>query len=878
MRRHLLRLCLVLAVIAARAEADSLVTYESTWRYDTTTTDYGTSWRAPQFNDSAWPTGQGEFASVSYVDYRVLTRLAPGTSAFYFRQAFDVADAAQVYSLHLRVEYWDGMAVYINGTQVASGNLPANPTRASFALAHQENMPRLFSPIPPSVLVTGRNVIAIEVHPHAAAPDPIWFGAELWTNDAIRGTPGIHFGPILQDVRTDSVEVVWETESPGDSRLEYGLTSLYGQTVTGASNVTMHRVRIPGLVAGTRYHFRARSGTSASEECTVKTAPLPRRAFRFVATGDNRGPNLIADKVARLAEAERPDMVITTGDLTMRGDTYAGWVTEFDRPLKPLLRNAPIYACPGNHDAAISSYYFQYFDPPQNGTRDYYSFDYGNCHFASINTNLPTAPGSAQYAWLEADLAATTQDWVFVFFHHPPFSEGAHNSSLDIRANLTPLLERYRVDVVFTGHDHDYQRNHMNGVSYIGTGGGGALLGFRTSWSIWNDFYFATESYCVIDVVGGRFSLRAFDVRRNAWMDSLTIVKDLSASPVAESVTVGLGQGGAGRLDAFGDGALDLSHLAWAQAGQAAYRQANGETRPCCADVDGDWQGQLAGGTDEIVSAFGAGANGFLQVLEGMDGQFATRAWIQVPWGAYNAANGETWVSRVQLDGDAADELLVGLGRGGAGQMARFDDANAGHAFLGWSQVPWAAYDTANGETRPACGDMRGNGVDSWAIGLGDGGAGWVPVFHPTDPARPNVGRWVWARVPWSAYQQGPGETRVAAGDIDGDGRAELVVGLGRQGAGWVALLDDALVSHRWMTWTRTGWGAYNSSAGETWPAIADTDGNGVAEVILGLGRGGQGWWEQRGEAPLYQHRRWRQVPWAGYNAANGTTHPTRTR
>lgn len=117
MRSHPLSLCLVIAAIAPSAEADSLVTYESTWRYDTTTTDYGTSWRDPQFNDSAWPTGQGEFASVSYVDYRVLSRLSPGTSAFYFRQAFDVPDAAQVYSLHLRVESWDGMAVYINGTR-----------------------------------------------------------------------------------------------------------------------------------------------------------------------------------------------------------------------------------------------------------------------------------------------------------------------------------------------------------------------------------------------------------------------------------------------------------------------------------------------------------------------------------------------------------------------------------------------------------------------------------------------------------------------------------------------------------------------------------------------------------------------------------------
>lgn len=867
----------LLAAVAALAsalptDAETLLTYESRWRYDATTNDLGTAWRNASFDDSAWPMGGGEFASISYTDAFVRTYLPTGPTGYYYRATFDIADVSLVYSLHARVKYSDGVAIYINGMRVASAGLPVGWTRASLATSHRDAFPVDVPSLPTNVLRTGRNVIAVEVHPHAASPDRSWFAMELWTNGAVRGTPVIRFGPILQDAAPDAITVIWETETPGDSIVEYGLSSRYGQTATGAANVTMHRVRLTGLAPATRYRFRVRSGTSASEECSFRTAPPFRRPFRFVATGDNRGPSLMSDKVARAAAAENPDIVISTGDLTMRGGTRDGWVTEFDRPLAPMLRNAPFYPCLGNHDDGGSSFYYQYFDPPDTGNLDWYSFDYGNCHFVSINSNMPTAPGSAQHVWLEQDLAGTTQDWIFCFFHHPPFSEGAHNSSLDIRANLTPLFERYRVDVVFTGHDHDYQRAHMNGVQYIGTGGGGALLGFRTSWSPWNDFYMATESYVVVDVAGGTLTLRAYDVRHGRWMDEVTLTKDLSVSPVAESIVVGLGVGGEGRVQAVGDAALDLQHLAWGQVGQAAYRQANGETRPAGADVDGD-------GSDEVVVAFGSGAGGFLQVIEGVDGRLVTRAWIRVPWTAYNAANGETWASRAQLDGDVADEILVGLGRGGNGMLARFDDADAGHAFLGWSRVPFAAYNAANGEARPACADTRGTGIDSWAIGLGQGGGGWVPVFHPTDAGRPNAGRWVWARVPWSAYQRGSGETRVAAGDVDGDGRAELVVGLGRTGGGWVAILEDALLNHRWAAWTRVGWRAYQGGGQETWPATADTDGNGIHEVLLGLGNGSNGIWEQRGEAAnLYAHRRWRQVPWGAYNAANGTTHLTRQR
>ena len=68
--------------------------------------------------------------------------------------------------------------------------------------------------------------------------------------------------------------------------------------------------------------------------------------------------------------------------------------------------------------------------------------------------------------------------WTFVYFHHPPWSEGwpGYPGEINVRKILVPLFEQYHVDMVFNGHTHDYERGLRNGVYYIITGGGGCSL------------------------------------------------------------------------------------------------------------------------------------------------------------------------------------------------------------------------------------------------------------------------------------------------------------------------------------------------------------------------------------------------------------------
>lgn len=169
-----------------------------------------------------------------------------------------------------------------------------------------------------------------------------------------------------------------------------------------------------------------------------------------------------------------PDFVLHMGDMVENGSVSSQWTTFFNIE-RNLMRQAPLYGVLGNHEQN-SPLYFMAFHLP--GTERWYSFDYGNAHFIGLEVDgyASYAPGSAQMLWLANDLAQTRQHWKVVFYHIPPYSSGSHGSDLPGREALEPLFIQYGVDLVFNGHDHDYERSSANGIVYIVAGGGGAPL------------------------------------------------------------------------------------------------------------------------------------------------------------------------------------------------------------------------------------------------------------------------------------------------------------------------------------------------------------------------------------------------------------------
>jgi acid phosphatase type 7 len=149
-----------------------------------------------------------------------------------------------------------------------------------------------------------------------------------------------------------------------------------------------------------------------------------------------------------------------------------------------MLRQSVVWSTLGNHDAALdpmlgaspSLPYYQLFTFPTNaqagglasGTEQYYSFDYANIHFVCLNSQTPSQrqANSPMLRWLEADLADTVRDWIIVFFHHPPYSKGSHDSEIDgdlipVRQNIAPILDANGVDLVLSGHSHSYERSYL---------------------------------------------------------------------------------------------------------------------------------------------------------------------------------------------------------------------------------------------------------------------------------------------------------------------------------------------------------------------------------------------------------------------------------
>jgi len=207
------------------------------------------------------------------------------------------------------------------------------------------------------------------------------------------------------------------------------------------------------------------------------TMPNKADSLKFAILGDfgtgGRGQLETAAEMARVYARFPFEFVITVGDNIYGADRPQDFRAKVEQPYKPLIdAGVKFYASLGNHDSREQAHYKLF----NMDGKLYYSFKPSkqNVRFFALET---TRLDPDQIAWLEKELEGSREDWKIPYFHHPPYSSGErHGSDGPIRRVLEPLFVKYNVSVVFTGHDHFYERvKPQKGIVYFVTGAGGQL-------------------------------------------------------------------------------------------------------------------------------------------------------------------------------------------------------------------------------------------------------------------------------------------------------------------------------------------------------------------------------------------------------------------
>lgn len=316
----------------------------------------------------------------------------------------------------------------------------------------------------------------------------------LWHGDDAGGDWAVEYRPVS--------DPTWrQAEAPTIERI----------TVATIPPHRVYRTVLKGLRPGEEFRYRVRKSGAAIFEAAGRSSAGKDQPYRFVAFGDCGAGTPEEKAVAYQTYKAQPNFVMITGDLVYDRGRISEYREKFWPVYNaeeaspsiggPLCRSTLFIAAPGNHDIGtpdLGKYpdglaYFLYWDQPRNGPLGFeggplvpllrgpelnkamfirssagkyprmanFSFDYGNAHWTVLDSNpYVDWTNPALRSWVERDLAgAERQTWRFVAYHHPGFNSAkSHGGDQQMRL-LADVFEKGKVDVVFSGHVHNYQRS-----------------------------------------------------------------------------------------------------------------------------------------------------------------------------------------------------------------------------------------------------------------------------------------------------------------------------------------------------------------------------------------------------------------------------------
>ncbi len=317
--------------------------------------------------------------------------------------------------------------------------------------------------------------------------------------------------PYLQNVRSDGATILWSTRENVEASVTYSTEGSDPVTVPvrarplGPAETSVpftfyqYRVELRGLTPGKEYTYRITVGSDVITSETRNRFKTPDTGrFSFLVLGDSGDGSAPQQLLAQRMAEERPDLALHVGDIAYEDATFEQFQAYYFEYYASLMARAPFFTAPGNHEywtARAAPYLALTAAPagevPVQDHGRYYSFAWNDAHFVSLDSNLLDNAAATQrmLTWLEADLQATTARWRIAFFHHLPYPLTHHARDPLCRATreqFLPILERYGVQLVLTGHEHSYQRSKpvrgnqvvTSGPAtlHVVSGGGGARL------------------------------------------------------------------------------------------------------------------------------------------------------------------------------------------------------------------------------------------------------------------------------------------------------------------------------------------------------------------------------------------------------------------
>lgn len=350
----------------------------------------------------------------------------------------------------------------------------------------------------------------------------------------------------LQQLGSDRVIIKWrnaplDVAQSGDVvcfGVDHNALPASSQTVAVVTETRHREALITGLKPDTKYYYSVGGAASTDPRFSFRTAPLAgavpadgntriwivgdpgTSSSPLLDSGDNAGgQRAVRDGFNAWVAAnggEAADLFLMLGDNAYLDGTDAQFQTAVFDLYTDTLATTGMWSTIGNHEmgsgglstaASVDLYspatgiadtvpdspmpYLNIHSFPTqgenggvpSGTEQYYSFDYGNVHVISLDSQVSTrdaANMAAMREWVTADLQANVADWTIVIFHHPPYTKGSHDSDstaggvdqpiFDMREQFNPVFEAYGVDLVYGGHSHSYERSfYLSGHTGLST-------------------------------------------------------------------------------------------------------------------------------------------------------------------------------------------------------------------------------------------------------------------------------------------------------------------------------------------------------------------------------------------------------------------------